>query len=172
MKEPKLDNKLIRLYQNLAFLWKDHSFHLTYFASGYDGHPDRIMVGLESKTCKLLFEREDGTSLEGILCRVGTRSAWFSTPDYQYSALYGWYSFAGLLAWLDGGAYQDNNSKTELETLSHSLQQHIDVLLELLKEPKEVREKLAQTRHMHGHGHPDRVENIQNNRTTPHGGTQ
>ena len=171
MDEPKLDNELDWIYKSLAFLWKDYGFHLTYLASGYDGHPHEIMFGVESKACKLLFELENGSSLEGVQCRVGIRSAWFSTPDYQYSALYGWYPLVGLLRWLEGAPYQaDEDTKTDLETLSQALRLHMDELFELLKEPKKVRENLAQIRNMHGHA--DRVENNQTNGTTPHGGTQ
>ena len=171
MEEPKLDHGLESLYKSLAFLWKDYSFHLTYLASGYDGHPHEIMLGVESKTCKLLFELEDGSSLEGVRCQVGTRFAWFSTPDYQYSALYGSYPFAGLLRWLEDAPYQaDDDMKTDLETFSRSLRLHMDELFELLKDPKKVDEKLAESRNTHGN--QDRVANIRNNRTTPHGGTR
>ena len=171
MKAHKLENELKKLYKSLPFLWKDYGFHLTYLASGCDGHPHETMMGLASNACKLLFELENCSSLEGVHCRVGTRSAWFSIPGYQYSPLYGWYPFAGLLVWLEGSPYRANeNTEIDLAALSHALRLHMDELLELVKEPKKVEEKLAQSRNTHGN--QDRVEDIQNNRTTPHGGTQ
>ena len=171
MKELKLDNELKTLYQSLAFLWKDYGFHLTYIANGYDGHPHELMIGMESKACKLIFQLGNGSSLKGVRCSVGTRSAWFSTPNYQYSALYDWYPFGDLLRWLGGAPYQtDEHIKTDLEILSRALRLHTDELLELLKEPERVGEKLAQLRNTHGD--QDRVDDIQNNQTRPHGGTQ
>jgi hypothetical protein len=124
-----------------------------------------------NQTLHLLFEMENVSSSEGVRCRIGTRYAWYAPPGGSYSALYDWYSFPGLLGWLEGEPYQaEKDMQTDWESLSRLLHLHINELLDLFKDPKEIEQKLKQPRRSGivevGDGY------TQHDHSTPHGGTQ
>lgn len=144
MSEVRLGNELERIHKEFLFLWKDYDFHIKYFTRDHSMHDRGFMIGLGNNVCKLVLKKKTHASDELFTCYVGTRSAWFTPPNDSYSASYHWYALAELSQWLSSDQHDVNNSADKgLEDLSHYLKSHMDRLLALMQDPKEVERKLG-----------------------------
>jgi hypothetical protein len=149
MNEARLDNELERIHKKFSFLWKIYDFHVKYFTRDYGMYSKGFIIGLETDSCRLVFEKETNSSVEPIAEYVGTKRSLFAPPNYSYYVKDGWYPLTGLIYWLSGVECGcDNNVDQDLENVSQYLKLHMDKLLDLFKYPQEFDKKLEYYRNL------------------------
>jgi hypothetical protein len=147
MEEPELDNELKSLREKLPFLWENYGFHLKYFTRDYGFYGKGFVIGLESDICKIVFEKELPSSIQGPATYVGTKQALFIPPNYSYLGENGWYSLTGLIFWLSGVQYDVNKAMDkDLENLREYLKLYMGILLEMFTPPDQFDSKLERLR--------------------------
>lgn len=141
--EERLDNELVRIYDKLPFLWRDHGFHVAYLTRDYGPQGQGFIIGLENEICRLVFAKQTSSQAEAIRDYVGTKTALFYPLDRSYSAGHGWYPLSGLITWLSGVDYDYiKDVDQDLENLSEYLKLYVDLILDVFSDPAQLHHKL------------------------------
>jgi hypothetical protein len=150
MEESRLDNEIQRIYRALPFLWEKYGYHVKYFTRDYGMYNHGFVVGLESDSCRLVFEKETKSKVEPIRYYIGKHNSPFLPLGDSYLIKDGWYTLPGLLFWLTGVQIErDKNVDKDLDYISQYTQLYIDRLLDLFQYPDELEKKLEYFRNLY-----------------------